>query len=372
MHVLGSQPIESLNLVTLATSAGPFVYTEQDATGNYHLHANPHYVRGMPFLDDVVILPKQNQTKAIAGITDASVTVAELTENTNLRTAEATKRAAVVQNELMALVFNVRDGHLFADPALRRALHQATHFEKVFDTASIESYQNVNTMAIPGHPFAVSMPISTTTDLQPMLSDAGWEWDAPSRKFLRESEQFVVRLGIDQSNPQAMRMGESLALQWRGLGLTVDIISLDRQSYLNQFIPPFAYDVALVRWANGRSDSQYADTFMYDGRSGDLFDHVLMNSGMPDIRPSLNLTGYNNPQYQAAQHLADAIYDPARRAQAEQKAIHIALSDESIIPIARPIHTVVWQSTIAIPSGELVLDTPWYLYGIEQWYLKAQ
>jgi hypothetical protein len=32
---------------------------------------------------------------------------------------------------------------------------------------------------------------------------------------------------------------------------------------------------------------------------------------------------------------------------------------------------MAWQSSIATPNGKINLDTPWYLWGVEQWYLAA-
>ena len=46
MHVVGTQPIETLNLVSLTVGAGPFVFAEKDEAGSFHLRANPLYVRG--------------------------------------------------------------------------------------------------------------------------------------------------------------------------------------------------------------------------------------------------------------------------------------------------------------------------------------
>jgi peptide/nickel transport system substrate-binding protein len=226
----------------------------------------------------------------------------------------------------------------------------------------------VDTMSITNHPFAASVPISRTNEITSSLTAAGWDWDRARMQFVREDEPLVIRLSVDETNQNATRIGELLAQQWRDLGLSVELTPIDRQSYLNQFIPPFAYDVTLVTWANGRSSSVYADTFLYDGSSVALFDDTLINPGMPDIRATLNLTGYGNQQLRALHNRALRAYDFATRTSIEREAVQIALEGASIIPFARPTHTMAWQSTIATPAGVLNLDTPWYLYGVELWF----
>jgi len=269
------------------------------------------------------------------------------------------------------VVLNVRTQRVFSDPALRQLLRAATDVPNAVQEHLGASHSAVDSMSIPNHPFAVSVPVSKTLDITPALAAAGWIWDSAQKQFLREEEPLVVRLSVDQTNQAAMRLAETLATQWRGLGLTVALTPSDRQTYLKQFIPPFAYDVAIVTWANGRSSTVHADTFVYDGSTTALFDSALINPGMPDISPTLNLPGYSNPDFTALQNRALRTYETAARAVIERQAIQIALDSAAIIPIARPVHTMAWQSRIATPGGGLVLDTPWYLFGVEQWYRTA-
>ena len=371
MHAVGTQPIESLNLVSLTVGAGPFVFAEKDAAGLYHLKANPVYVRGAPYLDEIIVVPEQSADAAMRALSAGTVQIAALDRPWGADKPTSVATARVVQNELMGLVKNVRTTQTFADAALRRTIHAATDFSAVIQEMSETTLIPVDTMSITNHPFAASVPISRTNEITSSLTAAGWNWDGARKQFVREDEPLVIRLSVDQTNQTATRIGELLAQQWRGLGLSVDLTPIDRQAYLNQFIPPFAFDVTLVTWANGRSSSVYPDTFLYDGSSVALFDDALINPGMPDIRATLNLTGYGNPQLRALHNRAMRAYDFATRASIEREAVQIALEGASIIPFARPTHTMAWQSTIATPAGVLNLDTPWYLYGVEQWYRTA-
>ena len=371
MHVVGTQPIETLNLVSLTVGAGPFVFAEKDEAGSFHLRANPLYVRGAPFLDEIHLLPAQSSNDAMRALSAKTIQIAELEGPWSVEQPATVSTARVVQNELMALVLNVRTKRLFSDPALRQVLRAATDVPKAVQEGAGLTHLAVDTMSIPNHPFAVSVPVSNTLDVTPALAAAGWTWDSEQKQFLREEVPLVIRLSVDQTNQAAMRLAESLATQWRRLGVSVELTSSDRQTYLNQFIPPFAYDVAIVTWANGRSSSVYADTFLYDGSTTPLFDSALINPGMPDISATLNLPGYSNPEFTALQNRALRTYDTTARASIERQAILIALESAAIIPIARPVHTTAWQSGIATPGGGLVLDTPWYLFGVEQWYRTA-
>ena len=371
MHAVGTQPIETLNLVSLTVGAGPFVYANKDEAGSFHLRANPWYVRGAPYLDEIQLLHAQPSADAMRALSGNTIHIAELENPWSVQQPATITTARVAQNELMALVLNVRTQRLFSDPALRKLLRAATDVPDAVQEYMGATHIAVDTMSIPNHPFAASVPVSKTLDITPALATAGWIWDSEQKQFLREEEPLVIRLSVDQTNQAAMRLAESLATQWRGLGLTIALTPSDRQTYLKQFIPPFAYDVAIVTWANGRSSSVYADTFVYDGSNTALFDSALINPGMPDISPTLNLPGYSNPDFTALQNRTMRTYETTARAVIERQAIQLALDSAAIIPIARPVQTMAWQSGIATPEGGLVLDTPWYLFGVEQWYRTA-
>ncbi len=371
MHAVGTQPIETLNLVSLTVGAGPFVYANKDEAGSFHLRANTLYVRGAPFLDEIQLIPALSSTDAMRTLSAGTIQVAEFESPWNVEKPSTISTSTVVNNELMGLVLNVRPENLFSDPALRQLLRATTDIPMAVQASAGTTHISVDTMSLPNHPFAVSVPISKTLDVTPALAAAGWNWDSERTQFLREEQPLVIRLSVDQSNQTAVQIAESLATQWRSLGLSVELISFTRQAYLNQFIPPFAFDVTIVTWANGRSSSLYADTFVYDGSNTAMFDAALINPGMPDIRATMNLSGFSSPEFTATQNRALRTYATAPRASLERAAIQIALESAAIIPIARPVHTMAWQSRITTPAGELRFDTPWYLFGVEQWYLKA-
>ncbi|MFM2308508.1 MAG: hypothetical protein RLY87_628, partial [Chloroflexota bacterium] len=321
MHVLGDQPIESLNLVSLATGAGPFVLTERDEKGAIHLKANPHYVRGAPYLDGLVLLTNATADAMTTGLQTAQIGIAELASGATIVPSESVSVASYGQNELVAVLLNARDGHATSDGALRTILRRSLPISTTLQSAAIPEYEIATSHVLDQHPFAVTTPLTTVVDIQPFMIDAGWVWDASTRTFLRDDKPLSLRIGVDNTNPDFVRIAEAIATQWRERGLTVVVDALPRDAFLGQFIPPFAYDVAIVAWGNGRSDGSYADTFLYDGTTYPLFAKELVNPGMPDVRATLNLTGYADDIYEARIVSAQRTYDLAIRATDERAAL---------------------------------------------------
>ena len=371
LHVLGNQPIESLNLVTLATGAGPFLLSKRDENGALHLSANPNYVRGAPYLDGLILAPNVSPDATSAGLQSGAIGVAEVPPGTSVPASETISQTGYGQNDVVALVLNARTGHVTADPALRMLLRRSLPIPTVLSSAELPDFETAVSIALAKHPFAVTTPVTTVVDIQPLMAEAGWSWDAPTRSFVRDGMPLSVHIGVDSTNQAFVRIAEAVASQWRERGITVMVDALPRDAFLGQFIPPFSYDVALVAWGNGRSDGKYADTFLYDGSPYPLFAKASVNPGMPDVRATLNLAGYADDTYETLALRAQRTYDITQRASAERAALAHADSASVIIPIARRTQKIAWQSRIATPTGALQLDTPWYLWGIEQWYLPG-
>ncbi len=372
MHVLGTQPIESLNLITLSTGAGPFIFSEKDSAGSLHLNANPQYHRGEPFLDGLVIVPELNQKGAIDGLRTGQIGIAELMEYSGDVSLNSVSTASIEQNSLVALVFNLRNEYVTADPELRSIVQSAIPVSETMQLAGLTQFAAQESLALSAHPFAATVTVTKTIDIQPLFARAGWQWDEDTRQFFKDEKPLTLRLGIDSTNQSHVRIAEALVALWRLRGLSVELIPMRRSQYLEQFIPPFAFDMAIVEWGNGRSDSQYADTYIYDGSTYPLFARDNVNTGLPDVRPTLNLSGYTDSSYESLQISAQSLYEYQKRTSIERDALIRVLQSNAVIPLARRMHTMVWQSSIATPKGEINLDTPWYLWGVEQWYLAVE
>lgn len=374
-HVLQAQPFETLNLVTLATSAGPFTYAERDADGAVHLRANPHYVRGKPYLDTVVLFHDADDAQRRDGFAKGNINVAERDSATPLAAVPGVTQAAVARNELTALVFNTRTGAFFADETLRRVLRT------VADVPSLVAppgWATTTVFPLPEHPFAV-VPVATpvvtaTTALTPTLlvqealTTAGWEWDSEGAQYIRADTPLRLRLAVDAAKPEQLALATQIAERWAAVGVPTDVVALGREAYLNQFVPPYAFTASLVTWGNSRSDTRYADTLFYDGGQYALFARAAQNSGLPSLQPTTNLSGYSDAEYERAATAALALYDPAVRRSAEQTALARIAAGAPVVPLARPQYTVLRTTRIARADGKPLLDSPWWLWGVEQWY----
>lgn len=240
----------------------------------------------------------------------------------------------------------------------------------------------VSVLPLPGHPFAplasaapvtatvtATAAVSPTIVLQQALEMSGWQWDAPSARFVVDGAPVTIRIGIAADHVVQRALATQIAARWNAAGIPTEVVTLQREQYLEQFIPPFAFDVALVSWGNGRTDTGYADTYLYDGSQAALFSRDGMNSGMPDIRPTTNLSGYRSPAYNRLVAAVPVNPDGAARSAAERAALSQIQADVPVLPLVRPYRTVVWTDRLRSADGAQTLDSPWYLWGVERWYL---
>jgi len=367
-HVLANQAVASLNLRTLTVGSGPFVLKQIDANGRFLLDANPNYVRGAPLLDGVVLTP---QAGADASLERSDYTLID-TATPLLTTTSVYSAALTVTNEFTAVVMNLRPSSPLAEIGVRRALVAATDAEAALEMASLRDWRPMTSVVLPSGWLNSTYVVSDTSDIQPLLYAAGWRWDDAQQQYVREGEVVTMRMLVNADAQDQVAMANILRQQWQQQGITVELDAQPRAAYLAALAPPYAYELAIVTLANGRSSSTYADTLLYDPDTSSLFASEALNAGPPDARGSLNVTGMSDVQFDQASRSAQRAYASADR-QALQPTMHDRVNLlHPMVLVGRPYRSVYWLPRLQVWQGQLRLDSPWYLSDAYRWYLEPE
>jgi peptide/nickel transport system substrate-binding protein len=363
-HVLADQALDAINLRTLTVGAGPFVMSQIAENGEWQLVANQYYYRGQPLFDGInVRLNQSSDALAVLQASDEPFVIDTLQPVTG----DAVLQSAYPLNSVLSVAFNMRTERVLNSLPLRHELIRLAEVDGHF-TQTQSQLMSVRQLALPGNWLEVPELNTPDTAIDEQLAQQGWQYDPVSLQLLRDGEPLKLTMVVQIDNSQHQALAQFLIEKWQNVGVDITRVDVTRQQYLERLILPYDYDVAIVEWAQGRSDATYADTLLYDPTAYWLFASEEMNTGMPDTRGSLNVVGMNDEGYDMLYKSALATYDMVGRLNAERNA-SIRISD--VAPyyfVARQQRSVLRSARLASINELPTFTTPWYLSTIDAWY----
>lgn len=363
-HVLADQALDAINLRTLTVGAGPFVMSQIAENGEWQLVANQYYYRGQPLFDGInVRLNQSSDALAVLQASDEPFVIDTLQPVTS----DAVLQSAYPLNSVLSVAFNMRTERVLNSLPLRHELIRLAEVDGHF-TQTQSQLMSVRQLALPGNWLEVPELNTPDTAIDEQLAQQGWQYDPVSLQLLRDGEPLKLTMVVQIDNSQHQALAQFLIEKWQNVGVDITRVDVTRQQYLERLILPYDYDVAIVEWAQGRSDATYADTLLYDPTAYWLFASEEMNTGMPDTRGSLNVVGMNDEGYDMLYKSALATYDMVGRLNAERNA-SIRISD--VAPyyfVARQQRSVLRSARLASINELPTFTTPWYLSTIDAWY----
>lgn len=363
-HVLAEQALDAVNLRTLTVGAGPFVMSQIAENGEWQLVANQNYHRGQPLFDGVNV--RLNQSSDALAVLQASDepfvidTIQQVTGNEALQ-------SSYPLNTLLSVAFNMRAEKAMNSLPLRHELIRLAELDGHFVQTQTQLL-SVRQVTMPGNWLEVPELNAPKTAINEQLAQQGWQYDSTTQQLVRNGEPLRLTMVVQSENPQHDALAQFLTEKWQKVGIEITRVDVTRQQYLERLITPYDFDVAIVEWAQGRSDARYADTLLYDPTAYWLFASDEMNTGMPDTRGSLNVVGMNDEGYDMLYKSALATYDMVGRLNAERNA-SIRISD--VAPyyfVARQQRNVIRSARLASINELPTFTTPWYLSTIDVWY----
>jgi peptide/nickel transport system substrate-binding protein len=117
--------------------------------------------------------------------------------------------------------------------------------------------------------------------------------------------------------------------------------------------------------------NSFPTNYFYDPDDFALFHSSRVWQGQGDPRTALrNVGGFNNAEYDSAAEMARRTYDADERAAAIKSAQQVLVRERPYVLLWTDTIPVILNTTVKSEDGPIPLDTPRYLWNIEQWYLE--
>ena len=262
-------------------TGGPFRFDHHVSGQQVVLDANPAFYRGAPHFDHVVFVVSPDPSKILNQLGSGQLSWAPALAPT--AAAAAASAAGVTLNAypstaFVAVMFNVRPGHLFADRAVRQAFAASIDHDGVVlhATGSAQGYPlwgDINPSSWAFNQAALTTVGRDTHHARQLLSGDGWSVPS-SGTATRSGRALSAQLIVPSSDPTRAAAASLIAQQTRDGGFNITATGLGDQ--------PF--DSAL---SNGSFDAAVVPV----GTTLDPDDSAVLGSG-----GSANYGGYTNPQ----------------------------------------------------------------------------
>ena len=269
-HILSGVAPNALRENDFSTNpvgSGPFklrFIQNIDVTGGHrivHMERNADYYKGASVLERFQLLIYATSDEIIKALTSGEVNAASdlsATDVAQINQAHYVVRNSPIQSGVYAIL-NTTSATL-QDKAVRQALQVGT------DTAAIRKDLTPGTPAL-DLPFTNGQltgdvpkaPAYNLAAAQKILNDDGWKLDGTTRK----KDGISLKLNIvTTKDTDYERVLETLAGQWRTLGITVNTLVVNpadaSQGFVQNILQPRTYDVLLYQLTIGADPDVYA------------------------------------------------------------------------------------------------------------------
>lgn len=320
-----------------------------------HLVANPDYLGGAPKLDRFQLHTYKDHDVLRRGFLTGEVNAAtDLTSDDMKQIAadEPSARQATtpLYDGVYALMRN--DSTILSDKAVRTALRAATDESAVIK--AIGGYgETLNGPLVPEHYPSlndIKQPGFDPAAANAGLDAAGWKRPAPGK--IRQKNGQLLQLSVVA--PRASdysRVMETLAKQWRDVGVDVQTQLVDPATIQQNVLVPRAYDVLIYELAIGAD----ADVYAY------------WHSSQATAR-GLNLADYKSGTSDDALASARSRSESDLRAAKYRTFVSTWLADAPAVALYEPtLHYVSTQASRTIVSGTGLPDAISRYRAVEYW-----
>ena len=378
-HRLQNRPpeeISELNFWEIPVGSGPFKFDTRNPNQSISFTRNDAFFRGRPNLDQVALVVAPDAGVAADALSD-DLLAAEFpnTQPFSGTTQSAALRVGAYQeNGWYGVVFNVRPERIFSDLRLRQALARAVNVEAlVADVTQGQGVPIVSTLAQESwaYPQDLALEPQNLEQARQLLEDAGWTLGADGVRQ-KDGQPLSARIWVRGDDARRVAASERIVEAAREIGMQLEVAPANFETViLPKLAPPYDFDLLLGSWVNAPNSVGFPSYHFYDPDDYALFHSSRVWSGQGDPRTGLrNVGGFSNSQYDQAADQARRTYDPAQRATAIQEAQTVLAREYPYLLLWSDQIPVVLSDRVKSQDGEIMLDTPRYLWNVERWYLE--
>ncbi len=371
------EELATLNFWDEPIGTGPFKYARRQPNQSIAFTRNEAYFRGAPNLDQVALIVAPDPAVATTAVEEQQLLLAEFPAATEPLSSplvlDTVETGAYQENGWYAVAFNTRPERLFADGRLREALARAVDVEAVVAAVTEGGGLPIATTlstASGMYPDAVGIAAADVDAARALLDEAGW---VPGPEGVRQKEGRLLsaRLWVRGDDPRRVAAAQRIAEAAQQVGMQLEVVPANFNTVmLAKLAPPYDFDLLLGSWVHAPNSASFPTNRFYDPDDYALLHSSRVWGGQGDTRTGLrNITGFRNPEYDAAADAARSTYDPASRKEAMQAAQGVLARERPYLFLWADRIVVVLNERVATEEGTITLDTPRFLWNVEQWYL---
>ncbi|MBA3468662.1 MAG: peptide ABC transporter substrate-binding protein [Herpetosiphonaceae bacterium] len=382
-HIFGARPpaqLVSTDFWQEAVGSGPFVFEDRRPGTSLTLIRNADYADGVPYLDRVAFVVAPDPAVASEALGQGDLLAAELpwTVSAALSDTQSTTPAlqfgAYAENGFYYLALNNRLGRAFSDSRVRAALAIALDRDEIAQLANNGAIPILSDH-LPGT-WAASEPAPIARPnlerARQLLNEAGWI--LPAESAIRASNGITLSapLYVRGDDERRVRVAERIASVARQVGINLVVTPSDFESVIrSKLAPPFDFDIALMSWSNSRVRPDGPSYAAYDPDNFALFHSSQIYQGVADGRAGLrNYIGFRDSSFDNLSTAARALYDTERRRDLYRQTNEIIANSQPYMFLWADQVPVVLSTQVRSTQGEINLNTPNWLDGVQHWYLE--
>jgi len=345
-------PVLSDNWRPIGT--GPYRFVSEDATG-IHLEAFPGYHGGVAatrYLDFV-------RTKADGSdLLDGAVDIFQGAPHDIAFQAAAASRGVRFARVLNTgsyffLAFNVREGRLFSDVNLRKALQLCIDLPRSVDAVTGGDGTPIYGPVMPdswAYDPDLPKPEQDVGAAKRLIEASGWQLGADGI-YARDGARLAAQILVRAERPPRIKMADLIAAQARDCGTDLRTLPLGEDVYYRALYYPHHIPGTQTPW----------DLFLYGlGLSSDPAPYWFTSSQIPSAKnpDSSNSSGFSDPLVDRLDAAQASTYDQAERARLlRQEQQEIAAQVPAIFLWIDTTHDAV-RSAVTTVDGPLDLTVP--------------
>lgn len=338
--------------------SGPFQFVSLDSGGEkVTLKANPAYVGGKPYLDQVDFRFYKDADSLISALKKGKVQGAGFVPVDQIfRKGTIPKNDIVYAPEISGftgLFFNLRSP-LFTNVQVRRAIQLAIDRQAIVNNA-LGGQAEVGYGPIPANSWAyepVGQPEHDPAQAAKMLADAGWKDSNGDGILDNGSNQLSFPLMVNADDPQRLAVATGISRELQKIGIQVTVQAAT-SAQVNQALASRQFTAALFGWQSA---------------SGDPDTYQMWHSSEADS--GLNFSGFRNQK-------ADKLLAEARTSsdQNQRKDLYIQFqklfADQvpAVVLYYPRYHFVVSSKVHGIQASPLVAPSD-RLNDLSHWFVK--
>jgi len=274
------------------------------------------------------------------------------------------------------LDFNIREGQLFSDVNLRKALSQCIDIGAAVAAAAGDQGAPAAGLFAPQFWAAdpnLGIPQRDVEAARHLIEDSGWQLNGTT--YEKGGHPLAADIWVREEFTQRVRMVDLVAAEAKdcGMDLTVKLGNFD------SLLRSLPNDHPIYRWPNRPPDSD---------KPFDLYSGGLVGGHDPDPAQQLecyqadqistrqnqygcNINGYSNTQFDQLMAEASGLLDIPERASLYRQALDILHNDLPTLPLYYLMNRIVLREGLKSVEGPLDLNRPGWWWQLESLELET-